>query len=76
MLIAERTRSLRAERGKRASNAGPLAPHPHPPLGRLRGTISKKGNHSEQVYFFQDHPVLETVRHFRIILGLEYAPER
>ncbi|HXR39572.1 MAG TPA: hypothetical protein VN776_10790, partial [Terracidiphilus sp.] len=46
---------------------------PHPPLGALRGTISKKGDHSDQVYLFQDHPALETVRHFRIILGLEYA---
>ena len=33
----------------------------------------KGANHPQQVYQFQDHPVLETILHFRIILGLEYA---
>src|SRR5450755_3459702 len=31
------------------------------------------GNHPRQVYRFQDHLVLETILHFRIILGLENA---
>src|ERR1017187_7019752 len=35
---------------------------------------STGGNHPKQVYRFQDHLVLETLLHFRIILGLEYAP--
>ena len=34
---------------------------------------STGGNHPKQVYRFQDHLVLETLLHFRIILGLEYA---
>lgn len=72
-MIAERKGLCALSGASGASNAGPLAPHPHPPLGMLRGTISKKGDHSDRVYLFQDHPVLETVRHFRIILGLEYA---
>jgi hypothetical protein len=37
---------------------------------------STGGNHPKQVYRFQDHLVLETLLHFRIILGLEYARTR
>jgi len=53
---------------------GPQTPAPSPctPSPASAG-ILKKGNHPPQVYRFQDLPVLETISHFRIILGLEYA---
>jgi hypothetical protein len=59
-----------AEQGKRASNAGPLALHPLP---RFRRSNLNQRSHPPQVYQFQDHLVLETIAHFRIILRLEYA---
>jgi hypothetical protein len=35
--------------------------------------LSRKENHLEPARLFQDHLALETIREFRIILGLEYA---
>jgi hypothetical protein len=69
-MLTPRRISTVLEQGKGASNAGPLALHPLPRFG---GNSHRKETTRHRCTRFQDHPVLETVPHFRIILGLEYA---
>jgi hypothetical protein len=63
--------SLQCWAGQEASNAGPLPLHPIPRSPRAyfeKGQSTYRGCTQ-----FQDHLVLETISHFRIISRLEYA---
>jgi len=69
----ERGQMQRSSPSQLAAEPGlpPVGPEPQEMLVAERTLIG--GNHPRQVYRFQDHLVLETILHFRIILGLENA---
>ena len=56
---------------------GPQTPAPSPctPSPASAGTLTERKTTRPRCTRFQDLPVLETISHFRIILGLEYALE-
>ena len=65
-MLTQRGFSAVLEQGKGTSNAGPLALHPLPRFG---GHSHGKETTRLRCAQFQDHPALETISHFRIILG-------